>query len=404
MSGIAVGGFRLRPGRSGRAGLIAMTIGLLMALVAPMTMLFALPAAAEEWSAPRTVYIAETGQTLDRLFLDAWREGGGASSYGNPITPEITLDDGTVVQYLQYARFEYHPNGDANGNTFVIANIGEELRPFSVQRAVSELASTGGHQPAASVSAEIMSAWVPVDPPVIEASHVRYVEETQHTVRYAFLDFWESTGEGYLGNPLTEQYIVNGTTYQVFERGQLAWKNGQEAWMVPVGELLANKYKLSQEPVAQGDIPTYSEDLFIPPPPPPAPGVNDGVAPPANGERWIEINLSTQYLIAWQGDVSVLETYVSTGRPGFDTPAGTFYINTKVPSDDMEGVLGGEYYNVPAVPDVMYFTDVGHAIHGTYWHNNFGAVMSHGCVNVPLGTSTWLYEWAPVGTRVVIHY
>jgi hypothetical protein len=404
MPGLAFGGAGLRPAGSRRVGLIAITIGLLLALVAPMTTVVGQDAAAAEWSAPRTVYIPETGQTLDQLFLDAWREGGGASSYGNPITPEITRDDGVVVQYLEYARFEYHPDGGADGNSFVIANIGEELRPFSLQRSVSSLTSTGGEQATASASALSMSAWLPVDPPVIESSHVRYVEETQHTVRYAFLEFWESTGEaGYLGNPLTEEYIVDGTTYQVFERGQLAWKNGQEAQMVPVGKLLADKYKLSQDPVAQGDIPEYSEDLFIPPAPP-APGVNAGVAPPANGERWIEINLSSQYLIAWQGDVPVLETYVSTGRPGFDTPTGTFHINTKLPSQDMEGVLGGEYYNVPQVPDVMYFTDVGHAIHGAYWHNNFGAVMSHGCVNVPLGTSTWLYDWAPVGTRVVIHY
>jgi lipoprotein-anchoring transpeptidase ErfK/SrfK len=68
----------------------------------------------------------------------------------------------------------------------------------------------------------------------------------------------------------------------------------------------------------------------------------------------------------------------------------------------MAGVLGGEYYNVPQVPDVMYFTNRGHAIHGTYWHNNFGNPMSHGCVNVPLGTSTWLYNWTPVGTPVLI--
>ena len=85
-------------------------------------------------------------------------------------------------------------------------------------------------------------------------------------------------------------------------------------------------------------------------------------------------------------------------------PVNGKYINAKYPSQTMSGVLGGEYYNVPDVPDVMYFTDRGHAIHGAYWHNNFGSVMSHGCVNVPLGTSTWLYEWAPPGTRVEIHY
>jgi hypothetical protein len=403
MPGLGAGAVRLRPVDSPRVWPIAITIGLLMALIAPMAMLSGQDASAQEWSAPRTVYIEETGQTLDQLFLDAWREGGGASSFGYPITPETTLDDGTVVQYFQYARFEYYPDGDANGNTFVIANIGEELRPFSVQRSVSNLAPAD-HSTDSISSAEFLSAWVPVDVPAADSSHVRYVEATQHTVRYAFLDFWESTGEdGYLGNPITEEYIVDGTTYQVFERGQLSWRNGQEIEMVPIGKLLADKYKISQEPVDQGDIPTYSEDLFIPPAPP-APGVNVGAEAPANGERWIEINLSSQYMIAWQGDVPVMETYVSTGRPGFDTPPGTFYINTKLPSDDMEGVLGGEYYNVPAVPDVMYFTDVGHAIHGTYWHNNFGAVMSHGCVNVPMGTSTWLYNWASVGTRVEIHY
>jgi hypothetical protein len=404
MPGAGFGERRLDVGRSRRFGLLVATFGLVLALIAPMAATTAQEAAPQEWTAPRTVYIAETGQTLDRLFLDAWREGGGAASYGNPISPEITREDGSIVQYLEYARFEYHPNGDANGNTFVIADIGEELRPFSLQRSVSQLTSTGGAAPAGSASAEIMSAWVPVNAPVIESAHVRYVEETQHTIRYAFLEFWEATGEaGYLGNPITEEYIVDGTSYQVFERGQLAWKNGQEAWMVPVGKLLADKYQISQEPVAQGDIPTYSEDLFIPPPPA-IPGVRVGAEAPANGERWIEINLTQQYMIAWQGDVAVMETYVSTGRPEFATPPGTFYINAKYPSQTMSGVLGGEYYNVPDVPDVMYFTDRGHAIHGAYWHNNFGSVMSHGCVNVPLGTSTWLYEWAPPGTRVEIHY
>ena len=109
--------------------------------------------------------------------------------------------------------------------------------------------------------------------------------------------------------------------------------------------------------------------------------------------------------MAYEGDVAVNETSVSTGRPGFDTPPGTFYVSDKLESQDMEGVLGGEsYYNVPQVPFVMYFTDLGHAIHGAYWHENFGAVMSHGCINLPVWFAEWLYYWAPGGMRIEISY
>lgn len=123
-----------------------------------------------------------------------------------------------------------------------------------------------------------------------------------------------------------------------------------------------------------------------------------------SGEVWIDVNLSTQYMTVYQGSTIIGQTYVSTGRYGFDTPPGTFYINNKLPSQTMSGVLGGEYYNVPDVPWVMYFTDRGHAIHGAYWHNNFGYRMSHGCVNLPVGFSQWLYGISPIGTRVNIHY
>ncbi len=109
-------------------------------------------------------------------------------------------------------------------------------------------------------------------------------------------------------------------------------------------------------------------------------------------------------MIVYLGDTVICETYMSSGRVQFATPTGTFWINNKYEYDDMEGVLGGEYYNVPQVPDVMYFTDVGHAIHGAYWHNNFGTPMSHGCINVPLAFAEWLYDISPSGTKVVIHY
>jgi lipoprotein-anchoring transpeptidase ErfK/SrfK len=70
----------------------------------------------------------------------------------------------------------------------------------------------------------------------------------------------------------------------------------------------------------------------------------------------------------------------------------------------MEGTAGGETWFVPDVPWSMYFTNYGHAIHGTYWHNNFGAQMSHGCVNLPVDLSEFVYKHSPIGTRVYIHY
>ncbi|MCD6030113.1 MAG: ErfK/YbiS/YcfS/YnhG family protein, partial [Thermomicrobiales bacterium] len=48
------------------------------------------------------------------------------------------------------------------------------------------------------------------------------------------------------------------------------------------------------------------------------------------------------------------------------------------------------------------FTDEGHALHGTYWHSNFGMPMSHGCVNLPMDVAEWMYRWAPEGTPVTV--
>jgi lipoprotein-anchoring transpeptidase ErfK/SrfK len=57
---------------------------------------------------------------------------------------------------------------------------------------------------------------------------------------------------------------------------------------------------------------------------------------------------------------------------------------------------------VPDVPWVLYFTNSGHALHGTNWHNNFGTPMSHGCINLPMDVAAWLYDWAPLGTPVLV--
>ncbi len=113
--------------------------------------------------------------------------------------------------------------------------------------------------------------------------------------------------------------------------------------------------------------------------------------------RWIEIDLTGQRLIAWEGDRQVYAVFVSTGTYATPTPTGVYEIYVKYP----EAPMSGPGYHIPDVPYVMYY-DGNYGIHGAYWHNNFGTPMSRGCTNVALDHAAWLYSWASVGTPVVV--
>lgn len=119
----------------------------------------------------------------------------------------------------------------------------------------------------------------------------------------------------------------------------------------------------------------------------------------SGGTKWIEVNLSAQTLTAWEGDVAVMHSVVSTGVSATPTVTGRFQVYNKLASQWMTG----PGYSLPGVPSVMYFYGA-YAIHGAYWHNNFGNPMSHGCVNMNLGDASTLYNWAPMGTEVYVHY
>jgi LysM repeat protein len=121
--------------------------------------------------------------------------------------------------------------------------------------------------------------------------------------------------------------------------------------------------------------------------------------PAASSGRWIDIRLSSQTLTAYEGSTPVFSTLVSTGST-FPTPVGTYSILYRVRSQRMSG----PGYDLPNVPWVMYFTNRGHAIHGAYWHNNFGQPMSHGCVNMRISEAEWLYNFTPNGAKVVVRY
>ncbi|MGB9799269.1 MAG: L,D-transpeptidase family protein [Thermanaerothrix sp.] len=115
-------------------------------------------------------------------------------------------------------------------------------------------------------------------------------------------------------------------------------------------------------------------------------------------ERWIDVDLSEQMVYAYEGQTLVNQFLVSTGTWRYPTVTGQYRIYVKYRYADMRG----PGYYLPDVPYVMYFYK-GYGLHGTYWHNNFGTPMSHGCINLRTEDAAWLFNWASVGTLVNIH-
>lgn len=121
--------------------------------------------------------------------------------------------------------------------------------------------------------------------------------------------------------------------------------------------------------------------------------------PAASGERWIDVNLTQQMVYAYEGSTLIRSFVVSTGTWRTPTVTGQYRIYIKYRYKDMSG----PGYYLKNVPYTMFFYQ-GYALHGTYWHNNFGTPMSHGCVNLSVADSEWLYNFASVGTLVNVHY
>jgi lipoprotein-anchoring transpeptidase ErfK/SrfK len=142
----------------------------------------------------------------------------------------------------------------------------------------------------------------------------------------------------------------------------------------------------------------------------------------SKAEKKIYVNLATQTLTAYEGKSVFLETKVSTGKWNA-TPTGEYTIWVKLRATRMRGGSGDDAYDLPNVPYVMFFSNAtvpkmaGFSLHGAYWHDNFGHMMSHGCVNLRQVDAQKLYDWvtpdtvgtttyatdADPGTKIIIY-
>jgi len=122
-----------------------------------------------------------------------------------------------------------------------------------------------------------------------------------------------------------------------------------------------------------------------------------------NGSKWIDVNQTTFKVTLYEGTTQVFQTTSVTGAPATPTTNGTYYIYLRYTLQTMRGHnADGTPYTTPNVPWVSYF-DGSQALHGAYWRSTFGYQASHGCVNLPVPDAKYIFDWAPLGTKVVVH-
>jgi lipoprotein-anchoring transpeptidase ErfK/SrfK len=346
------------------------------------------------------------GHTLtnNEGFLSFWRTNGGEQRMGAPVSRVVT-EEGRPVQYFERARLELHSGPE--GQRVLLGRIGADYAAALWRR--FEPAPDQAPEPGAYL-----------------------FEQTGYQVREPFLSFWRTNGDlTHLGYPISEplwEYVGDQILQvQYFERARLehhplAHDPAAEVRVSNLGRDLAllRGHTAAAAPPPTPTPPPTAVPTATPAPPPPAPAPEPAQAAPApaqaapapaqaapapRGGKHVVVNLSHQWLYAYEGATLVFDAPISTGRDGFNTPAGSYAIYAKVREQTMSGTIGGESYSVPNVPHAMYiYGDV--AMHGTYWHNMFGSGvrMSHGCINLPLNSASWLYGWAPLGTPVQVTY
>lgn len=121
-------------------------------------------------------------------------------------------------------------------------------------------------------------------------------------------------------------------------------------------------------------------------------------------DKEMVVTLSTQTIECFENGELVFKTLTSSGAGGFGTPVGEHAVVYKQPSRHMytdpgDPVMGGDavgdedFFDLPGVPFSIFFTTMGHASHGTWWHGDYGRPRSHGCLNVTPEDAKWLYRW-----------
>jgi lipoprotein-anchoring transpeptidase ErfK/SrfK len=121
-------------------------------------------------------------------------------------------------------------------------------------------------------------------------------------------------------------------------------------------------------------------------------------------DKVIDVNVTRQVMTLMRGGRAEHTLPVATGVPGADTPLGEYFVQYKMPTARFRGTnVDGSRYDIADVKWVLAFLG-DYTIHGAYWRSAFGRPGSNGCVSLTDANAKLVYDWAPEGTRVNIHY
>ncbi len=339
--------------------------------IAQVPMLLA-PIAADEGDLHRiedlaplaTVYDDVTGHHVTGRILDHWLQHGRNRVYGRPISEPLTTG-GNGMQFFE------------NG---VLTEDPDSREPTGVR------------------ALDVGQMWLDAQgeellPEAVDRRSAYWLRWTARGVNPNFWSKWLDEGGAFAwGYPITWGQTYGGQLTQTFKRARfLMTEDGPVG--EPLGEWLAGVWSIDTSPVKrQSGILPYRADRFAPDYGP----IED---------RWVDVDLNSQLVNFYAGDQRVYTALMASGLyPNYTTP-GNWGIFSRILSERMIGgsVELGDLYDLSNVYFTQYFTRSWIALHYAYWHDEFGAPQSHGCVNLRLDDSRWAWHFCDVNTRVVVH-
>lgn len=372
-------------------------------------------------------WVARTGFNVTGEIEKFWKAAGGEQLIGAPVSRAF-LKNGTTTQVFENAVIDAAANGTTGlrrlgtqwvkdkkleqdpafvpsppsyGETFLVSSPeGLRLRrgPSLEGEIIVVLDDSASFIAVAGASGEWIpgyvdgySGWVSADFLVVPTAPGP--GETASDLASWNVAIWTGHAFGQT-NVRSEPTTASSTVYELEEGAQVqvnSWVRGEE--------VVENSFIWAQ--LSDGNY-VFARNIGRYAPVAPMPVPDDA---PWEG-KWIDIQLTQQLAVAYEGRTPVRTIVVTTGMPGWETPTGLFWINARVENETMDSdAIGAEYfYKLENVLYTQYFSERGHALHYAWWRTpeTIGRPGSHGCINMLLEDSEYLWNWAGIGTPIYI--